>query len=209
MPDSSGGPITVPKDSGGGIPKWIMYGGGIVAAIALFTLARKQSGTGGSTAAAGTSINAALGSLAEGQQQIQGQIGTSLSQVSDSIAAQGMALDQQGATIETAINAQTQGISSQLNQIANAQDAHISDTKANALAQQQSEFKSYATGTFGYKSGDYLALPAGESDFLNFQANPSLANPAYQTELIRSRGWVFDSTTNNAPHLGTAMVGTH
>lgn len=71
MPDT---PV-LPRDASGNVPKWVVYGGALAGVVGLVVLLRKQqSGTTGSTVAAGTSINAALGSLQEQTLNIQGDL---------------------------------------------------------------------------------------------------------------------------------------
>lgn len=68
----------LPRDESGGIPKWVLYAGGGVAIVALFVFMRKQQTS--TVAGAGTSINAALGSLQEGQLLLSEQAGKNAQQ---------------------------------------------------------------------------------------------------------------------------------
>ena len=84
-------PAFVPHDSQGKIPKWVLYGGGIAAILGLVVLIKNQqsggSGTPSTVANAGTSINAALGSLQEAELQTQGMIGAAQNQEGTDSAA--------------------------------------------------------------------------------------------------------------------------
>lgn len=64
-------PTAAPEKKG---PNWMLLGTGAALVLGVLTLVMKNSGGGGTTAA-GTSINAALGSLQEEQLNTQGQIG--------------------------------------------------------------------------------------------------------------------------------------
>jgi hypothetical protein len=120
-----------------GPPSWMLIGGAIAGGLGLLVLVTRNSGgSSGSTTSAGTSINAALGSLQEEQMNLlgtvqagaianqanfastQGQIADSTKQILDGITNQGAATQAQiqGAinTINANTNSSNQGVQSVL-----------------------------------------------------------------------------------------------
>lgn len=116
-------PPTAPASKG---PNWMLIGTGAAVVLGVITLLSKNSG--GGTTAAGTSINAALGSLQEEQMNTQGQIG--LMQQSLGLGPNetltGHIDANQAATLGAIsdVNTQVAGVGSQLNtQISGVQTA--------------------------------------------------------------------------------------
>lgn len=144
-----------PKEKGP--PKWLMIGGAVAGVLGLVVLISRNSGSNNTaTTAAGTSINAALGSLQEEQmnllgtvqagamqntanfQATSGQISDTTTSILDAITAQGQATQQQITDATSTINANTnsnnQGLMAQLTQWV----AAIQGNEANILSQVQS-----------------------------------------------------------------------
>lgn len=87
MPDASQLDLGPPSGGGGkGIPQWIMVVGA-VAGIVGVVLLLKNSGGGGGTTAAGTSINAALGSIQEENMNLLGTTQAGIMQTNQNMGA--------------------------------------------------------------------------------------------------------------------------
>ncbi|HEY1249255.1 MAG TPA: hypothetical protein VGE97_09725 [Nitrososphaera sp.] len=87
MPDTAGLEMPGTSSGGGGIPQGVMIIGAIAGVVGLFLLL-KNSGGGGTTAA-GTSINAALGSIQEENMNLLGTTQAGFMQTSQQISALG------------------------------------------------------------------------------------------------------------------------
>lgn len=74
MADTATMPIGIPKDDNGNISPVFLVGAAVAVVAGVYMLAKKSGGSG--TVAAGSSINAALGSLQEENLALQGQIGS-------------------------------------------------------------------------------------------------------------------------------------
>lgn len=85
MPDSASLEMPGTSSGGGGIPQGVMIVGAIAGVVGLFLLL-KNSGGGGTTAA-GTSINAALGSIQEENMNLLGTTQAGFMQTSQQISA--------------------------------------------------------------------------------------------------------------------------
>lgn len=86
MPDSSQLDLGAPPGGSKGIPQWIMVVGA-VAGIVGVVLLLKNSGGGGGTTAAGTSINAALGSIQEENMNLLGTTQAGIMQTNQNMSA--------------------------------------------------------------------------------------------------------------------------
>lgn len=147
-----------------GPPKWLMVGGAIAGVLGLVVLISRNTGSNNtSTTAAGTSINAALGSLQEEQmnllgtvqsgamqnsanfQATSGQMSDMASSILAAITAQGTATQQQITDAANTINANTnsnnQGLMAQLTAWVNA----LQGTQANILSQVESVNQNVST----------------------------------------------------------------
>lgn len=165
------------------VPQWLIVVGAVAGIVGVVLLVKNQ---GQGTVAAGSSINASLGSLAQQQQQIESDISMS--------------------------SAQQAGALANMSNATNALGTNVSNLQSGQLQQQQENFLNYASTQFGYNrnaggQAGYLVLPSTQSDYENFLNNPSLANPQYQQSLLGQRGYVFDSSGTEA-HLGSAFTGT-
>jgi len=124
---------------GKGPPTWLIVGGVGVGAIALVMLLSKGSNSGGTTAA-GTSINAALGSLQEESQNMLGTIQAGQLQNNANFSSLGGQLADTQASILSAIadqgtqtGQQIQGAIDNINQNTNTQNQSVMSAIADAL----------------------------------------------------------------------------
>lgn len=89
MPDSTSLPVAEGGRSskGGGVSMPLIIGGGVAFLVLLFFLNKQSSGGGPATAttAAGTSINAALGSIQEQNMNILGAVGASEARIASEL----------------------------------------------------------------------------------------------------------------------------
>jgi hypothetical protein len=99
--------MDLPSDGKGGLPKWMLWGGAAASILGLVVFLSKQQSGVGSTVAAGTSINAALGSLQEQLLQTQGEIGTTAAQQNTNLAAVSTQIQSDAAGTQQAIQAAT------------------------------------------------------------------------------------------------------
>lgn len=86
MPDTSTLEMPGQSSSKGGVPSWIMVVGA-VAGVAGLVLLLKSGGGGGGTTAAGTSINAALGSIQEENMNLLGTTQAGFMQTNQAISS--------------------------------------------------------------------------------------------------------------------------
>jgi len=198
MPGSSGG--------GGKIPQGVMIIGAIAGIVGLVLLL-KGSGGGGGTTAAGTSINAALGSIEEENMNLLGTTQAGFMQTSQQMSALS---NQQTTYYGNLWNEIGSGFSAQQGQISSG----FAAMNTNDLEQMQKDFVDYATRTFGYQAtlgggAPALRLPQNANDYYDFLINPSLANPDYQAQLMNMRGFVFEGTGSSEPVIGGASNGTY
>lgn len=170
---------------------------GAVAGVVGLVLLLKGSGGGGGTTAAGTSINAALGSIEEENMNLLGTTQTGFANLSNQMA---------GGFANTNQNITTGFLNTQ-NQLG-AIGTDVQTGNQQSLSIIQGLFKNYAIQNFGYSPtnpSQQLDLPTNWIDYQMFLWNPSLADPTYQSLLRSTRGWTFESGMGGA---GAASGGT-
>lgn len=86
MPDASQLDLGAPPGGSKGIPQWIMVVGAVAGIVGVVILL-KGSGGGGGTTAAGTSINAALGSIQEENMNLLGTTQAGIMQTNQNMAS--------------------------------------------------------------------------------------------------------------------------
>lgn len=174
-----------PGAKGGG-KNWLVIGA--IAGVGTLAVLMLQNKGAQGTTAAGTSINAALGSVQEQNLNIMGLISKSAQDIMDEVAA--------GDSL----------IESQLTDV----NGNVLVGNNMSLDQLQQTFKQYAASNFGYMpnlggGAGYLALPQNWQDFMHFIMNPSLADPKYQASLMQSRGYVFHSQAGYSDPSSTGL----
>lgn len=88
MPDSTSLEMPGGGGGGGGLPSWVMVVGAVAGIVGVVLLLKGQGGSGGTTAA-GTSINAALGSIQEENMNLLGTTQAGFMQTTQQFGALG------------------------------------------------------------------------------------------------------------------------
>jgi hypothetical protein len=143
MPDSS--TLEMPgAPSGGkkGIPDWVIVVGAVAGIAGVVLLLRQGGGSSSSTVAAGTSINAALGSIQEENMNLLGTTQAGFMQTGQQIASGFSATSQQIGGVQSQ---ELADFTSLTNQVTGASNQEQSDAAAN-IAAVNSGFTNLGTG---------------------------------------------------------------
>lgn len=216
MPDAASLDLGAPTGGGKGVPNWLMVVGA-VAGIAGVVLLLRGSGGGGGTTAAGTSINAALGSIQEenmnllgttqaGFMQTNTNLGNLSTQMNTGFGNLSGQMDSGFGGMATLIGNSTTFLSNQ-SQSQFTDLTNQADTNYNNLSSQMGA--NYAN--LSQQQTDYLnAIQSHISDFQNQQAGAlagltnqiasgQALNSAQYNELvgIQTNPWVKQLYENN------------
>lgn len=195
-----------PKEKGP--PKWLMIGGAIagVAGLAVLVMRNTSSSGGGSTVSAGTSINAALGSLQEEQMNLLGTVQTSaaanaanfgaaasqatanyqgtLGAMADNTNSILQAISDQGTSVQSQIQGAVNSINANTN--SNNQGLMAQLTQAyNDLAGNEANILSYVQATNANVSAVGSAVGGVSSQVSQVDANMANNANQFQSEVVQ------------------------
>lgn len=120
---------------GKGPPKWLMIGGAVAGVLGLVVLISRNSSNNTATTAAGTSINAALGSLQEEQMNLLGTVQAGAMANTANFQATGGQLTDMQNTILAAITAQGKATQQQITDATSSINANTNTNNTGLMAQ--------------------------------------------------------------------------
>jgi len=217
MPDYSVLPAAEGGETGrgGGGPNWLLIGGiGVGGLILLMMMAK---GGGGGTTAAGTSINAALGSLQEQALNIMGQVGQSRSDIlaagaantttiTDAIAAAQQQIHDQMAGMDSALSGELDAVNQSI-VAGNASNAQGFKTLSDQMADNLTTMINEMTQLTGSTNQQIQSLQANLNAARQQQNQMYAALSGQMQQLSSDQAAALKAVNDNVTHSEQDLYG--